>query len=218
MKIPCDLIVNLPSSCWIFMVEWLVDDTHNRLPCATEVNPDQNQSTVQTRRRQVTLLQHLFTALYILAGGILIKHNIQKLFAQSHIFKEWLNALCDLLPIGSIQMPSSEGPTGTVRPSVFALIVAGSWWMARARRDAAVWSPSSTVDNSAAVSCSVLQTVTTTLSPDASEQVNEHFTTVHTEQQKYMCSNHLIYWLLLPDYFEDESSVIKFRCRSFSQV
>ena len=68
-------------------------------------------------------------------------------------------------PMGSIQMPSSEGLRGTVRPSVSAWMLAGSWWMARASREAAVWSPSSTEASRAAVSSSVAHTVTVTLSP-----------------------------------------------------
>ncbi|TNN44474.1 hypothetical protein EYF80_045327 [Liparis tanakae] len=62
-------------------------------------------------------------------------------------------------------MASSEGLRGTVSPSVLASMVAGSWWIARASRDAAVWSPSSTVASKAAVSSSVPPTVTVTLSP-----------------------------------------------------
>ncbi len=38
---------SLPSTCWIFEVERLVDDTHDGLACAPEINPDQDQSTVQ---------------------------------------------------------------------------------------------------------------------------------------------------------------------------
>lgn len=75
--------------------------------------------------------------------------------------------------MGSIQIPSSEGLRGTVRLSVLASMVAGFWWMARASRDAAVWSPSSTVASSAAVSSSVLHTVTVTLSPVDTQTASE---------------------------------------------
>ena len=83
-----------------------------------------------------------------------------------------------LSPMGSIQMPSSEGLRGTVRPSVLASMVAGSWWIAPASRDAAVLSPSSTDASSAAVSSSVLHTVTVTLSPGDTEPMRRHLITL----------------------------------------
>ena len=72
-----------PPSIWrIFVVERLVDDAHDGLACAAEVNPDQNQSTVQTWGKQVTLLQHLLSALYVLTGGILIKKITETVSSQ----------------------------------------------------------------------------------------------------------------------------------------
>ena len=76
--------------------------------------------------------------------------------------------------MGSIQMPRSEGLRGTVGASAWAAMVAGSRWMARASRDAAVWLLSSTDASSDAVPPSVLHTVTVTLSPG--DTINDHST------------------------------------------
>lgn len=42
------LYFNSPSTCWIFMVEGLVDDAHHRLTCAPQINPNEDQRTVKT--------------------------------------------------------------------------------------------------------------------------------------------------------------------------
>ena len=64
-----------PSTCWIFVVERLVDDAHHRLAGAAQVNPNQDQSTVQAGRGEVALLQHLLPTLDVLAGGVLVRNK-----------------------------------------------------------------------------------------------------------------------------------------------
>lgn len=118
-----------------------------------------------------------------------------------------------LSPIGSIQMPSSEGLRGTVRPSVLASMVTGSWWMARASRDAAVLSPSSTEASSLAVSSCVPHTVTVTLSPGDTATLRLIYATtnsfkyLHSAKRgmfKYLDSDTLIVLLIIQAITLDE--------------
>lgn len=189
--------LNLPSTCWVFVVERLVDDAHDGLACAAEVNPDQNQRTVQTRGRQLTLLQHLLSALDVLAGSIwrTEPRDGQTLVFSSLQLESAARKKPSLSPMGSIQMPSSEGLSGTDRPSVWASIVAGSWWMARASRAAAVRSPSSTAANRAAVSSSVPHTVTVTLSPGRhTDSLSFHLITLITAHRTIFTQRIFVQW------------------------
>lgn len=83
VKRKCVFCLHSPSTCWVLVVERLVDDAHDRLACAAEINPDQNQSTVQTWRKQVSLLQHLLSAFYVLAGCIFMKNKGQRVLTQA---------------------------------------------------------------------------------------------------------------------------------------
>lgn len=67
------------------MVERLVDDAHDGLTCAAEINPDEDQSTVQTWGKQVALLQHLLSALDVLAGRILLKNKRQTVLTEARL-------------------------------------------------------------------------------------------------------------------------------------
>lgn len=153
-----------PSAGWVLVVERLVDDAHHWLAAAPQKNPDQDQSAVEAWREEAALLQHLLPTLDVLAGGILGTNERRELFISA---VDWVAAggANGRSPIGSIQMPRSEGLRGTVRASAWASAVTGSRWMARASREAAVWLLSSTDASSVAVSPSVLHTVTVTLSP-----------------------------------------------------
>lgn len=70
-------LLNSPLACWVLVVEGLVDNAHYGNPCGPEVNPNQDQSTLQTRWTQTPLLHHFLTTLNVLAGGIFRQNHIQ---------------------------------------------------------------------------------------------------------------------------------------------
>lgn len=177
-----------PSACWIFVVERLVDDAHHGLACAPQVHPDQDQSAVEARGEEVALLQHLLPPLDVLAGGVLARNKKKGARGRGHLGRALKKPARvgsnGRLPMGSIQMPRSEGLRGTVRASVWASMLTGSWWMARASRDAAVWLLSSTDASSEAVSASELHTVTVTLSPGDTFEDCSAFSAVNFRRER----------------------------------
>lgn len=67
------------------MVEGLVDDTHHRLARAPQINPNEDQRTVKTWRKEVALLQYFLSALYVLAGGIWMRSRREKALTEAQL-------------------------------------------------------------------------------------------------------------------------------------